>query len=434
MTTAGDEPTYTIIGHADGHDRELGLTTRGLEAQVGFELHVGGVPPFLDAEGRLLLTLVAERLRAGSSLVHGATWLVPLAGEGFSLAVRATRRGWGAGGAATLSLGDPCAPGEPARSAVAGLAVAEALGRARRGARDAALEHLHAVVDWYPGRPSPLDELDGTEPHNANNALAWLALALLGDDSEADYVRALERSVLLQETEAGGALSPPLHPAAALVEESQRLVAALHTHDETLRARGPGIARAQAGGGGIAFLTSPFVTVAQGEPYAQVAVGPPELRRAFHERPARAVFQQPEVHALAAELYLAGAADPVRALLATREVAMSTWEFGFRFDELTPLRPVEALRSPRLGVLHLPLLSRVLASLGRDIAAGLAPAEVRARWDVAPHPAHAAAAVRKLDAFARSHAEFRRRSFSVRALVGQPGPGPSPSRTPPTLM
>lgn len=344
----------------------LRVCTRGLSAHAHPELELVNVPPALAQEAATLLNLIADYSLNKRRLEPGSLWASRLP-ERFVVAATFHTAN------ALLRVTDLAAlPDTTAHTALSAIAVSRALTLDAADEKEAAVSILQAALQHFPSAPGPSIAINGGENINQNNNLAYLALSRFGIDEQDNYVRALERSEDLLRVEAGGVFPPPAKRE-VLARDAMLLLSSLHNAWSSLTGL-------PSPGDGVAFLLSPVVHLEGDDLVHALALGPASFRRAFYEGPVSKALKQQT--ALAAEIYAKHQATPAKLLALTRAATSDLYEEGFRFGEDN--RPRRRLAMAILGKppKHLPFLSRILASLGRDLLAGLNPDELRARYSL----------------------------------------------------
>ncbi len=235
---------------------------------------------------------------------------------------------------------------------------------------------LRNALDWFPGEPGDGLAFANDELCNQNNSLAYLARSEQVrsiDDEEALFLKAAERSRSLRLAEIGGPLPEPLERNVLLADISG-LVTLLQAASKGGR-DGWGAPPPR----GMTFLFSPILRI-DGEGMRQsLAIGMPAFRNYYFEGPVSEQLRTPNVRELVAAIYERWAQEPLMALVRSCDTARGIYESGYRFDEPPPKRPF-VFRGRTDSFAHVPFLSRLLAAVGRELAAGITLDEMRARW------------------------------------------------------
>lgn len=368
-----DAPERGIV-FVDQAARSVGLATLGHpELEVRAPMH-------LREEAALLVGLLADRVAAGERIAQGGAFALTVCD---AVRVEVDARAVGAKGNLCVVV-DRGAGGLPslasAKVALGAMAVVRA--RAARQAGDGARARaiLDAMVDWFPDAdaddraPRSFDRRAQRYVVNERNCLVHFERANAGDEpAERDgfFARALDRSTALAAMELGGDhVSLPFDELRADVGA---IVAALHAD------AAPAVTPIGAAGAvGMGFLLSPALRV-EGELRQGVAIGLPTIREYFFEGRVAQIVRREGILDLVAAAVAGGGDDPRALLRASRETVRDLYGGGFRFDDDAPSRPF--VFESRFGTTaHVPLVTRVLAGIGRDLAAGLTLDECAARW------------------------------------------------------
>lgn len=392
------------------------LVTNGLAARKRRELEVVGIPPELAPAAAVALNHVAAYVANEKEIKNGQSFGLRvgpclMVGRGFEAVSH---------GQPVLRLGDiseTAATETPPKQVIAstewvrGLAVLES-------DPDTALNRWRQSVDFFPGDPTNAQYRFGEgQVVNQENHLTYLSLARHDSERAANWYRmALERSSVALAHELGG----PLPDAAAreqVIEAAQQLVTALQDSAEILPLGGATTDPSEARGAELmAMFPAPMVLAFGNTLRRMVSVLPFPFRAYFYESPVREQLQNAQVYAVAAELYALAATDPVRVLELTREtrgIYLSELEalepYG-ESDNAIPSKVFEYSAAPEVNV---QLLSRILADLGRRLAAGLTLDEVRASLDLMNDAALKASAESKQNAQAEQEARYYMAAMDV---------------------
>lgn len=375
----------------------LRVITDGLAKHDRPEFELIGVPVSLNNAAAMLLNRIAEYTVNKKHLKSGDTWASRLP-DGFVVAARVqAAESFGHQVLRICDVSDERC-NEPAKTAVCAVAVSDARAKHEGDQVEDATRILNAAIGWFPGEPGPGVRIQKNENINQNNNLAYFALAAMHVDVEKNYVAAVQRSEDLMLAELGSA-QPPVVGRETLEKDALAIVTAVQ--DEMDRMQGGQEAQlptGEHGGDGIGFLLSPIVRFVGDELRQFLAIGPSSYRRYFYEPPARDALREPRVAKLAAEIYAKWVGTPEMVLLLSRDTAVDVYEEGYRFEDERQSKAAPKIATQAADRQHLPLLSRILASLGRELAAGLSVDEIRTRWKLDDDSARASSAVQKLAA------------------------------------
>lgn len=334
----------------------LRLRTAGLRARGHAELEVVGIPPALADEAKTLLQVAAESAMTKGPFHAGRSWTSRL--ESGHLVAAFVE-----GSESVLRLLDPDAIDfdDPAKMAVSAVAVDHA-----RCLRDEAPDRAERIVqnalEWFPGDVGEGYELPDGQLCNQGNSLAYLTLGTWRAAEAASLFRAaLVRSVALVHAELGGP-QPPRVPWASLLREVGALVEGLQRATTPARLLPSPALRLGASG-----LTQTLSTAGRGN------------RRYFYEGVVAEQLRERNVQSLVAEIYERTNAAPVEALTISRPTVHDVYAGGYRFADTMQSRPFEyasTLSNPD----PIPLLSRILAGVGGDLASGLPLEACRVHW------------------------------------------------------
>jgi hypothetical protein len=381
----------------DGHLRTRGLAERGHP-----EFELVGVPSQMRGDAIMLLNRAADSAMQRRPFEAGRPWASRF-DDGFLVATRVLANGEG-----VLRLVDVDAESvdSPAKTAICATAVS----RARllySEHPDVSALILKNALSWFPGEIGEGLELQNDELCNQSNSLAWLARSKqVSDPAEklSLFRGAIERSRALAMAELGGPY-PDALPNGMVVADVARLVEALLAGSSGLPQRPPGA------GAGVAFLMSPALRLGPDGALAQsLAIGPVAYREYFYGGRTPRALRDAAVHEHVATIFDAWSSDPRMALVLSAETTHDVYEGGYRFDDATPTRPFEFQSAARTNE-HIPLLSRILAQVAREIAAGASLEESAARWGIANDPNAAAAASNKLRALAAREERIIREAY-----------------------
>lgn len=368
------------------------VRTHGLAERGHPEFELVDVSPRLLKEATMLLERAADSAIQRRPFEAGRNWASRLPG-GFMVATDVVAS---AEALRLVDLGESDID-EPPRTAVTAIAVSRAR-LIQSEAPDLAEAVLREAIAWFPGEPG--DGLSiGGELCNQGNSLGYLALSDMSEDPiERDtlFFKATARCRSLVVAELGGE-PPPRIPWAPLLADVRLLVATIHHTG----AAGPPSDLAPAPGG-MCFLLSPVLRLTPEGLTQSVAIGLPQTRAYFFEGNVARWLADPSVHELVAAIYDASVVRPdglFGALTLSRKTTHEIYETGYRFEDTTPARPFPFQASA--GTLdHVPLLSRILGEVGRELYAGLSIPECRALWGLEPSLEAAAIADEKLRALA----------------------------------
>jgi hypothetical protein len=270
-----------------------------------------------------------------------------------------------------------------------------------QGDRDTALAELKKAVELYPGDQAARQYQFPRPLVNQGNHLSYLTLSNEESEKVSWYRAALERSDLVLQYELGCAELPDrsreelVRDAARLVRAAQQAKGAAPWGEAKLQE-----AEASVGAGIMALLPSPI-------PYPDgrvMNVGPVPFRRYFYEQPVAARLLDQDIGELAADIYRQHRRQPIELLVMLRET---------RWIYLGPVDPYAVHGVParsRDAPPRAPLnsdyqaqdktLGSIVADIGRKLAAGLTPMEIRAVFKLTREPSQVAGAQRKLAKFA----------------------------------
>lgn len=381
------------------------VVTQGLSKFDRPEFELVGVPTEMNTEAAMVLNRIAEDTVNTKALRDGDNWVSLLSG---GLTVGGQLKSMTSFGHPFLRLTDASTrPDDPARTALAAMAVSRARARHEAGERDDATAILKRSIAWFPG-----EALSGTAPPaaanlNANNSLAYFTLSAWGEDVDRNYSAAVTRSEALVAAELGGPL-PRAVERGVLEADAAALLDALQTQSIGLES----IESALEAGQPVTLLLSPIVQIKGGAVCVTLPIGPVSYRRYFFEGPVQDRLRAPDIGRLAAEIYGKWVERPSVVLERTRDVAVDVYETGFCFELEMPSQALLGFESAGAGSDHLPMLSRIIASLGRELAAGLSLDEIKARWEINTSAAAHESGLVKL----RSLAEQEARELSQQKL------------------
>ncbi|MBL8953923.1 MAG: hypothetical protein JNK82_24310 [Myxococcaceae bacterium] len=373
------------------------LVTKGLQAVNRLELELLGVPGDLAHAGAVVLNNVAGYVANERAICDAQTFglglgpclLVGRAYETVSHGQRVLR---------LQDIADAAAGERPAGMLLSTAQLARGTAVAEENEEEA-VARWRACVEYFPGDPAEAGyHFKPGQIVNQENHLTYLFLARHDAERASEwYRRGLERSSLTLAYELGTMELNGAEPD-RVAREAKALVELLLAGDEPWGAERM-VAGDAKGSELMAMVPAPMVVRRAEGLMRPVSVAPFPFRGYFYEAPVRARLQSSVVHALVAELYAAACAAPAKVLALTRDTR-DLW--------LMPLDPLEAhgvepeagppampLPLPVDGVVCLPLVSRLLAELGRLFAAGLTLDEVRARFEL------------KTDALAKASAQAK---------------------------
>lgn len=372
------------------------VVTSGL-AKVGRpEFELIGIPVELNNEAALLLNLLAEYSVNRKALHDGDNWASRLPD---TFVVAGLIKEVSSFGSKYLRLYDVGGkPDLPAKTAVTAMAVSRARGKYEAGEDTEAKAILKRAIAWFPGVETPEPPVNGKENINPNNNLAYFTLASWHEDVPANYSAAMKRSVALVVAELGSDLPGPVDRK-VLEADAKALVEAIQAELKSIESTEQGKMLTNANAApGVGFLLSPIVQLKGGMATLTLAMGPVSYRRYFYEGTVREQLRKGEVHSLAAEIFAKWVDHPPVVLMLSRDAAVDVYETGYRFEDDRPTKPLSGFKSGGKGLTHVPMLSRILAAVGRDLAAGLSLDEVRARWKLVDNRAALDSANKKLAA------------------------------------
>ena len=388
----------------------LRVITEGLVKHGRLEFELLGVPAALNNAAALLLNRIAEYGVNKKQLNDGDTWASRLP-EGFVVAARV--HSVESHGQHILRICDVTDEhcDQPAKTAVCAVAVSDALAKHEGDREDDATRILKASIEWFPGEVGAGMRVNHNENVNQNNNLAYFALATMHVDAEKNYAAAIERSEDLLTAELGSPM-PPVLGRETLEKDAASIVGAVQGEMATLQnnPQGQQLMNGQMANG-IGFLLSPIMRFVGGQLRQFLAIGPSTYRRYFYEPPVRDTLRDERVARLAAEIYSKWATKPGVVLVLSRDTAVGVYEDGYRFQDDRPSKPSPRIATEAKGLSHLPMLSRILASIGRELAAGLTLDEIRARWKIDDDQPRRVSSERKLAALREREDDDIRRSY-----------------------
>jgi hypothetical protein len=371
------------------------VVTDGLEKRGLPEFELIGIPVSMNNAAAMALNAVAEYAVNKKRLGGGDTWASRLP-DGFVVAARIEEVE--SFGHRRLRLCDVASDScdSPAKTTVSAMAVSSARAKAQAEQVEEAVALLKASIEWFPGELGAGVRIQNNENLNQNNNLSYLALAAMRVEEENNYINALRRSEDLLLYELGGAM-PPVVDRKVLEKDATLVIGGMQEEMTRLQNDPNGQVLASAAPAkGVGFLLSPMVRFNGDGLVHGLAIGPISYRRYFYEDPARTALKDARVAHVAAEIYAKWVSKPEVVLALSRETAIDVYEEGYRFEDSRPSKPATYITSSSQDRTHLPVLSRILASLGRELAAGLTVEEIRARWDVVNDPKAKASAESKL--------------------------------------
>jgi hypothetical protein len=367
------------------------LVTKGLAKHGRRELELIGLPQELAMAGAVVLNNVAGYVVDRRPITHLQTFGLALQD------VLLVGRGLEVDGLLRLvDIMDDGQTEKPARMLVTTAQLMRGLAVVEENA-DEAVSRWMCCVDFFPGDPANAEyRFKSGQVTNQENHLVYLALAQHDYEGAGEwYRRALERSNLALAYELGAEELLPIDRA-TVVRAARELVEALLAPDPAW-----GSAKMsqtdRRGADLMAMVLSPIVHAGNEGYFRFVNPAPFVFRNYFYEAPVRQQLQAAAVHELAADLYEAMRKRPARVLELTRET---------RNIYVLPLEPLEPHGHAPVGgtvaaaisdVPHVGLqaLSRLLAQIGRLLAAGLTHDEIRALHELG---GDASSAQSKLDA------------------------------------
>jgi hypothetical protein len=373
------------------------LVTNGLSTRKLPELELAELPLELARSGAGLLNLVAGYCANEKPIKHGESWGSAMGGCFVAVRGFITTTD----GREFLRLVDvdqKSADGQP-HLAISTLAFLRGMSVVEED-RDAALVSWLAAVSYFPGVPTsaPTRAQNGALV-NDQNFLNWVALARHDEEQHqaAHYRSALQRSPDLWRAEFGVTELPVLD--AAAVKDAARTMITSLQDGELCQPWGPERMRFE-GLSGADLMTMAPAPILEPTPEGlmqSVSVMPFPFRAYFFEAPVREVIASESSLSLLAELYAAALAKPEEVLaltLDTRNVYLPAigpeWLLGS--EDAAPRRAM-SLSGPSL-----PVLSRLVADLGRRFAAELSVDEVRAIFGLRDDAALRESAERKMSA------------------------------------
>ena len=264
--------------------------------------------------------------------------------------------------------------------------------------RESAIACWEASVAMFPGTPTrEPSRVEKNGIVNDQNFLSYLALARHAEgevEQSRWYERALERSVNLWSAEFGTVELP------ALAGDSVTNLLAALMEGELGTPWGPERMKADGlkGADLMSMALAPLVERTEGGFMQQLSVLPFPFRAYFYESPVREALRSPECVKLVGELYAAAQRAPARVMsltLETRNVYLPAigpeWLLGG--DEGAGMQRPVAITGAEV-----PVLSRLLADVGRRLAAGLTHDELRVTYGLREDASALAEATRKMNA------------------------------------
>lgn len=372
------------------------LVTKGLHAYKRPELEIA-IGPGLERAAAALLNMVAEYCANTKPIVHGQSWGTTLAG--CLVAVRALERH----GRLRLVDVDGSSANDEAPIALTTMQFVRGM-TAIETKRDEAIQAWRDAIAFYPGTAF----VNRTYSHegkvvNAENALCYLALAAYDDSPRRDewYRHALERSPVFLGEVLGTARIPALNEA-TLRTSIATLLGDCFTAPGTQPVSAEELAKIDGLKGAelMTMVPSPLVTQTQHGLSRSVSVMPAPMRAYFYEQPVRERLTTDETATLAIEIYQALRNAPAALasqLIETQNIYVT--------DRLDPKRITDSkhVDEPTLACTlkgdELPVLSRILADLGRRFAAGLTDDEVRMVYGLTKADAPREVVQQKMTAF-----------------------------------